>query len=371
MGYSVRLITRPGGARASEPNTVARLEIERLARSRVAEVAPGLSALDWRVRARRVPPDFWQWLYFGNPAGDAVAVIAYHEGRPVGRFERIPMRMIVDGESVGAELLQGLTLDLEFRQWTHYRRLIGATMRAEGAGDPAFSFGFATSMLAKQHHSLGQPVLGRIPVFAAVLDGQAMLRGREFPPFVSAVGGPLAQALFRWRPGPAPANLEIREADEFPEAVGGLQCPPSGGKVALQKDRTYLNWRYIQCPTEDYGRLTAWRDGQLRGFVVWRTDEKRGDGWILELSARDGDDATLIALLDAVRERMVLAGTGLVMASFPARGAAARTLRRTGFTDWATRWKNLSLIVVRGASSCQTIIDRAAWYHSMGDWLYH
>jgi len=348
------------------------LKMERLDRTRLEHVAEGLSELDWRVRERRVPPKFWQWLYFGNPAGDAVAMIAYHEGRPVGRFERIPMRMIVDGESVGAEVLQGLTLDREFRQWSHYRRLVGGALREERGERPAFSFAFATPMFARQHHSLGQPVLGRVPVFAAVLNGKAMLRRRGVPALVSAAAGPLAQALFRWRARPAPENIEIREVAEFPEEAGSFQHPPAmRGKVALQKDRAYLNWRYTQCPSVDYHRLTAWRGGQLFGFLVWRADEIGGNGWILELSARDDDADTLSALLGVARGEMQLAGAGLVMASFPIGGAAARVLRRAGFAGLATRWKNLSLIVVPGPLDCPAASDRTGWTHSMGDWLYH
>jgi len=356
-----------------------RLQIERLDRARVEQVAEGLSDLDWRVRKRRVPPQFWQWLYFGNPAGEAVAMIAYHEGRPVGRFERIPMRMIVNGKSAGAELLQGLTLDREFRQWTHYRRLVGGALREKRGEKSGFSFGFATPAFARQHHALGEPVLGRVPVFAAVLDAGAALRSRGVPALVSAAAGPVAQAFFRWRPGPTPPNIEIREVAEFPEEAGSLQHPPAlQGKVVLQKDRAYLNWRYAS-PAAVYRRLTAWRSGKLCGFLVWRTDEIGGNGWILELSARDDDAATMSALLGEARGKMQLSGTGLVMASFPEGAAAARMLRRAGFTGLATRWKNLSLIVVPAPSDCPSdypsdcpeVSERAAWTHSMGDWLYH
>jgi len=362
----VRLATR-ATVRLREPKPLTGLTIERLERGRVEQVAAGLSELDWRVRARRVPPAFWHWLYFGNPAGDAVAMIAYHEGRPVGRFERIPIRMIVHGESVVAELLQGLTLDREFRQWNHYRRLVGGALREECAAKPAFSFGFATPTFARQHHSLGQPVLGRVPVYAALLDGGAALRHRTHAPLVSSTAGTLAQALFGWKRGPAPANIEIREIAEFPSEVSACQA----GTVALQKDCVYLNWRYANCPAAHYRRLAAWRSGELYGFMVWRAGEAGSNGWILELSARDDDAATLFALLAAAREEMQAARTGLVMASFPENAAAARVLRRAGFSALATRWKNLSLIVVPGPSNYPEVSDRAAWTHSMGDWLYH
>jgi hypothetical protein len=166
------------------------LQIERIARTNIADISAGLCALDWSVRARRVPPDFWPWLYFRNPAGDAVAIAAFDGHRPVGRFERIPVRVAVDGQTQTADLMQGLTLAPEFRQWTHLRRLLAAALRAESAEKPVFSFGFTTSAAARLNASLGHPVLGRVPVFAAVVDGTAMWRGRKFPSPVSAIAGP-------------------------------------------------------------------------------------------------------------------------------------------------------------------------------------
>ena len=358
--------------RTGDLKATSQLQIERIGRTNIADVSAGLCDLDWNVRARQVPPDFWPWLYFRNPAGDAVAIVAFDGQRPVGRFERIPVRVAVDSQTQTADLLQGLTLAPEFRQWTHLRRLLAAAIRAESVEKPVFSFGFSTSAAARLHASIGQPVLGRVPVFAVVLNGTAMLRGRKFPSPVSAIAGPLSGALFRWRTRPHEGHIEVSETNEFTggiEELRPLPVPPTA--VFVLKDPAYLNWRYVERPGACYHRLIAWKGRQPAGFLVWRANEINRDGYILELAARNDDPATFDALLHAAREQMQSAGLGLVTASFPRAGAAAHALLRAGFGSWATLWKNMSLVVVPRQQGRQTELSLTAWNYSLGDWLYH
>lgn len=336
------------------------------------EFCAGLCDLDWEVRARRLPPEFWPWLYFRNPAGDAVAIIAFHGGRPVGRFERIPVRVTVDGKIETADLLEGLTLAPEFRQWSHLRRMLAMAFRDEPVEKPLFSFGFATAAATRLHSSLGQPVLGRVAVFSAALDGAAMWRGRGVPAWISALAGPLSGALIRWRAQPPGGQIEVRETGDFTADLDELTSALTGPTaIGLRKDPAYLNWRYVQRPGASYRRLIAWQDQQPTGMLVWRPEEVSGDGYILELAARNGDPATLDALLDTARERMRSARVGLVTASFPRAAAAAQALLRAGFVSWATRWKNMSLIVTPREHGRRRELSMTDWNYSLGDWLYH
>lgn len=356
----------------SNLTTTSQLQIERIDRARTVEVAEGLCDLDWKVRARQVSPDFWQWLYFRNPAGEAVAIIAVDEGRPVGRFERIPVRVVADGRIQTADLLLGLTLAPEFRQWNHLRRLLVATLRAEPVEKPVFSFGFATAAASRLRKSLGQPVLGRVPVFAAVLDGVAMWRGRKFPPAVSAVAGPLSGALMRWKARPSGGQIEVHESSGFSGDLDELSpFLATSTAIGIRKDPVYLNWRYVERPGACYHRLMAWENQRPAGMLVWRAEETTRDGYILELAARNDDPITFDALLGTAREQMQSAKLGLVTASFPRAGAAAQALLRAGFVSWVTRWKNMSLIVTPREQGRRTELSLTAWNYSLGDWLYH
>lgn len=300
-----------------------------------------------------------------------MAIGAFNHQLPVGRFERIPIRMLVDGQTRTADLMQGLTLAPEFRQWTHLRQMLVAGLSAEALEWTTFSFGFTTAAASKLHATLGGPVLGRVHVFAALLDGATLFRSRKFPPLLNAITGVAVGALLQWRPSSPDDSIEVVEVSEFGR-LDELRSASNGGRtVFVRKDTLYLNWRYVERPGAIYRRLFALRSGRPAGFLVWRADEINRDGHILELIARDGDLAVLDALLHFAREQMRAAGVGLVMASFPGDSPSGRALRRARFVNWMTFWKNMHLIVTPGQCHEQPELYAPAWDYALGDWLYH
>ena len=371
VGWLAQIRLRAPRRKQHGPTVAPEVHVEQVTRATIGRLAVGLCDLDRQVRARNVPPDFWQWLYFSNPAGDAVAVVAAHDSRPVGRFECVPVRLVAGGEISTAYHLQGLTLARDFRQWAHLNSLLSAALDAQHSIDPIFSFGFTTSAATRLHASLGLPVLGRVSMFAAAIDGGVLLGGRGFPSPLGALAGPFAGVLMRWRTGLSHAAVEVRETADFTSAFDDLATPSGPDSIGLRKDAGYLNWRYVQRPGACYRRLTAWKNGEPAGLLVWRAEDVHRDGYILELAVRDDDPDTMDGLLHASRKQMQSAGVGLVTASFPRSSAAARALVRVGFVGWYSLWKKMSLAVVPGRKGRFAGMSLAQWRYSLGDWLYH
>ncbi len=353
--------------------TATEFRVERITRENVREFAAGLSEMDLRVRGRKLGADFWPWLYFGNPAGAGTAVVALEGRRVVGKLGRVPVWMTADGERLTAELGEGLTLLPESRTWAHFRALGEAAALAEPEQKAAFSFGFATPYISKLHASMGYPVLGRVPIFAGVLNGTRMLAARGFARTAAMAAGCAARAVFglqrSCRAAPGVHPIEIAS---FGEEFDGLwrSIEPSGG-VAIVKDAAYLNWRYVQCPAASYHRVAARSGGELAGYIVWRDRGPNDDGYVLELAAKSDSRTVLSALLLAALEDMARNDTGLVMASFPASAACVAVLRSAGFGAWATRLKNMSLIVTPRPGESRPERMAGAWQYTLGDWIYH
>ncbi len=353
--------------------TAADFHLERVSRENVGEFAAGLSAMDLSVRGRRLGTDFWPWLYFGNPAGAGTAVVALAGRRVVGKLGRVPVRVTAGGEGLTAELGEGLTLLPEVRTWTNFRALCEAAVLAKPEQKAAFSFGFATPYISKLHAAMGYPVLGRVPMFAGVLDGTRMLAARGFARPAAMAAGAAARALFGLkRRHRAAAGIDLAEIASFGEEYDALwrSTEPRGG-VAIVKDARYLNWRYVQCPAASYRRVAAWSGGELAGYIVWRDRGPNNDGYVLEFACKGNSRPVLSALLLAALEDMARNDTGLVMASFPASAACVRVMRSAGFGAWATRLKNMSLIVTPRPGECRPERVAGAWQYTLGDWIYH
>jgi len=340
-------------------------------RGNVWDFAASLSEMDRSVRGRNLSADFWPWLYFGNPAGTGTAVVALAGGRVVGKMGRVPLRVTADGERLTAELREGFTLLPESRTWANFRALGAAA--AEPEQTAAFAFGFATPTMSKLHASMGYPVLGRVRIFAGVLNGTSMMAARGFARPVAGAAGRAAQAILgvkrKYR---ASAGVDLVEIASFGEEFDALwrSIEPSSG-VAVVKDAAYLNWRYVQCPAARYRRVAAWCGGELAGYIVWRDRGPNDDGYVLEFAGKGDRGPALIALLLAALEDMARNDTGLVMACFPPSAACVPALRSAGFGVWATRLKNMRLIVVPRDGEARPERVAGAWQYTLGDWIYH
>jgi hypothetical protein len=351
--------------------TAADFRVERLTRENVAEFAAGLSKMDESVRGRRLGADFWPWLYFGNPAGTGTAAVALAGGRVVGKLGLVPLRVTADRERLTAELGEGLTLLPEWRTWANFRALAAAV--AEPERTAAFAFGFATPYISKLHALMGHPVLGRVPIFAGVLNGTGMLAARGFRGPAAVAAGCAARLVFGLkRSDRAAAGIELAEIAGFGDEYDALwrAIEPHRG-VAVVKDALYLNWRYVECPAARYHRVAARCGGELAGYIVWRDRGPHGDGYVLELAARGDSRPVLTALLRAAIEGMAGNDTGLAMASFRTSSTCAAVVRSAGFGTWATRLKNMRLIVAPREGESRPERMAGAWHHTLGDWIYH
>jgi hypothetical protein len=168
------------------------------------------------------------------------------------------------------------------------------------------------------------------------------------------------------------AGVDLAEIASFGAEFDALwrSIEPARG-VAVVKDAAYLNWRYVRCPAASYHRVAARRDGELVGYIVWRDHGPNDDGYVLELAARGDNRPVLSALLLTAIEAMARNGAGLVLASFPEPAACVAALRSAGFGMWATRLKDMRLIVVPRAGESRPEGVAGAWQYTLGDWIYH
>jgi hypothetical protein len=72
----------------------------------------------------------------------------------------------------------------------------------------------------------------------------------------------------------------------------------------FQRNREYMNWRFIKDPTKDYKIVAAVSDNEIIGYVVLEIDDDNGylGGYLIELlSLRNRNDVNLALIKEAVR----------------------------------------------------------------------
>lgn len=317
---------------------------------------------------------YWRWKYFDNPAGAACVAAAKVGEEIVGTLGCLPVRMRVHGSEVVATQQVDVAIMSEYRGGGIYFQLANAMIEEGAKRGIGFGFGFATEQTrALSVDFLGFDLVGPIHRLAKVL---------HYGHYAGALLGPRVARMVRSvtapaRPGKArrsrPLAGNIAAVDRFDERFDRAAANLIQAPIMAIRDAAYLNWRYADCPTVEYGRYATGTEAAVSGFVVFHTYEADGvvRGIIDELVCSPDDPEALQRLLSAALADLAADGAVNAICWLPAWHPLAARVRALGFR---VREARNELIVLRnkatGAES-EHLKEESNWYYTHGDSDFH
>lgn len=135
--------------------------------------------------------------------------------------------------------------------------------------------------------------------------------------------------------------------------------------MCVRRDRTYLRWKYLECPHRRYEIWQARRRRELAGYAVIRHEDYRGLrlGWILDVFTHAKDHEARGVLLGAVLEALRAAGVARAQA-FSMNARVAEDMRRYGFL---ARPSPMQFCVRSRAGGDVPFADLGRWHVMFGD----
>ena len=270
----------------------------------------------------------WEWQYRQNPhAREPDIWIARDDGRIVGQYATMPVRLSLSGREVdaswGMDVMvaperqrQGLG-ELLFRTWDRHT---GASL----------GMGLSTGS-HRLFRKLEWPDVGPVPCLIKPVSPRGFTR-TGWPSLVnrmvSLAAVPLV-AFFRSRT----RSRDVRMVHDFDERFTELweRVAPKFA-FAVRRDAAYLRWKYLALPHIRYDIVALNRGASIAGYAVYRhIDEPRGRTTALVDLLADPDDRTATAeLLGAVEREARTAGSDKIRA-FVMNEAFRRTMRAQGY----------------------------------------
>jgi GNAT acetyltransferase-like protein len=332
----------------------------------VAEFLSPLGDAGFSSRLRGKVSAYYRWKY-GNGPGESDRVrLAIGADGLIGVVAMLPRRIKLGGRMLTAFELGDLLTGPGYR-----RQGVFSTLGREACEASA-----ATGALSYvKPNADSAPVLLKHLGFSRLLELETLARPIRISRILAqrfgrwpfdAWGRPLDK-LFAVRPPSGPPFL-TREAifttefDRLWDAVAG-DYP-----AIVVRDRTYLEWRYAQNPTE-YTVLTA-RDGggRLRGYGVGLVVQcgARRIGYLVDILARREDYATQVALAKGILRSCSDEGaqtvhTWIAKGSGSVQSNLRSALRSVGFFPRGSGW------VLWRPSVDDLPSDPRAWYLTMAD----
>jgi hypothetical protein len=304
-------------------------------------------------------------------------VVAIKEGRVIGKLGNVYANLSVNGSIVKAGLLEGLEVIPEERSWQCFRGILAGCAEASRDDRVGFGYAFSTKSSAKLNQKIGWSILGQVPVYAGFVNLQQALADRSLPPLLTWFGcllGPAVEVSLKSVGCPL-EGCEFKLIERFDADFDELWASAKESRaVAVVKDARYLNWRYLGFPGREHECWAIYREGQLLGWVAFRTRQKHREGCLLDMVARNNDPQILRALVEWTLQRFETHRVGLVRASFPADSPEGSVLRKLGFQAWTTLIAGIQLVVAstdQKNGTARSELRMANWHFSLGDWLYY
>jgi hypothetical protein len=142
-----------------------------------------------------------------------------------------------------------------------------------------------TSQMRELQYRLGWERIAPLETLVFVLRGGPVV-ANKFPPVVRTGAGialTLRQRWRHWRGRQAARPLQVREVERFGAPHDRLwERVKSGYRVAVVRDASYLNWKYVEQPGQNFLRLEL-VNGAVEAGVAARD--------------RTGDDVAAVAVL--------------------------------------------------------------------------
>ncbi len=319
------------------------------------------------LHLRDKSPAYYRWMYFDNPTGQAFGCFARHGDRIVSSFAMAPKQVVVGGRIVRLGKTMDMFTDPDYQGMGLIRKCadrVFAEARDHGVDGWYVTPSVNSYPIFKNKWGYAEPFQ---PIFRArLIDPRAALAAVS-PALVRRLGPQLVTRLSRWprRRLKLPKGWTVSQPTRFgPETDQLWDAIAPTHQVALVRNASYLNWRYVDNP-DDYSLWALHFQGELRGIVVTKQTIRRGlpVGDIVDLICARDDATTLRLLVRLAVDRCAAAGCAMV---------EAWSIRGTLFDR---RLRSAGLLIARAKMPLllspdypdRLLYDAEAWWLTQGD----
>lgn len=317
---------------------------------------------------------WWQWMYRDNPNGKGIVWLAVHDGKVVGQYAIVPRRMKVGSQSVAGALSLDTMTHPGYRRQGIFETLAKAVYEEAGRdgihivhGFPnEFSYpGFVTRLDWFYVDTMGtllKPLNWRNALTIAISNRLLLMIG-------ALTGNLVGMAFSRGRKAPAVEGLIIAQVPSFDERINEFWAKLSHQyRVMVERNREYLNWRYVDAPDSDYLVYIAERGAEVVGYLVLHCMQmgQASAAIIFDILAESEEIAQCL-IAEAV-ERSKRERVDLVYYASVGGSSVPKAFRRNGFMHFPSV-KRLRFCAY-STSSCASrefLQNRGNWFIQMGD----
>lgn len=341
--------------------------------------------------------EYWQWKYKKNPAGfsSSLTWIAEDRNKIVGYFAVIPVKIRV-GEDVvlGAQSVDA-AVHPDYQRQGIFQALIKESMMETLREGVLVIYAHAGRVSYLGFMKLGWKDFFSIPKQYKILDLKKVIKASIWRNSTSETvsqgvfitigafkralqrknlsskeifvldllkqtlllaAGMVFKPFFFFYPDPLPKirGSKISEKHSFDHRIDRFwKKLPKDFEITVEKDKRYLDWRYVQNPGADYTIFFAEKEDEVDGYIVLKCEED--EGLIMDLFGNN--DEVLFGLIGKAIEFFRKRGMLIIQCWMRENLQYNRVLRKSGFFSY--QW---IVPLVSCLKSLQGVLDSAVLY---------
>lgn len=280
---------------------------------------------------------WWRWLYKDNPIGAARIWLAEHDGKIVGQYPLVYMKMKVGNKILKASKNLDLMTHPDYRYQGIFSKLERHALDEAEKEGVYITFGFPSPNTASYpgHIKSGWFDVGTMRPMFKPLNWVSVLKTRiknNFLRSLVAIGASLVLKGFaRTQGSPTMEGLTITQISSFDDRIDDFWARVSDQyEIMIVRDKDYLNWRY-GAPDANNSLFLAEKAEEIYGYLVLCCQQE-GDirvSSIFDIMAKS--EEIIRCLVSRAIEYCKQEKVDLIIYAAIANKTYRRALRKSGF----------------------------------------
>jgi L-amino acid N-acyltransferase YncA len=314
--------------------------------------------------------DLWEWKYSKNPHGSPLIWVAEDKGRIVGCYILNPVKLRIGRNLVMGAQSVDAAVDNSYRGGGIFKKLASAAIAEASSNGINLIYAFPTEISYKGQIRIGCRPMFMIPKMYRVFRIGSLLEKSldiESSSIKRVVGILDAFQGARARKVSAKSDFrfELSSIKEFDSTfeIFWEEISEKNNSVLVERDLSYLNWRYIAHPEKQYKVCVCKKDTKIVGYAVFNVERT---------SKIDRESVNQISVGNIID---LITLPNMASSAYPLISAACNYFEHEHVDIagcWMTRWHPLhSMLAKFGFSDFFELLRRTVSRSKIGSYLIY
>ncbi|MCL4429605.1 MAG: GNAT family N-acetyltransferase, partial [Chloroflexi bacterium] len=217
---------------------------------------------------------YWTWQYEENPNGSPITWVAEDNGKIVGCYNLIPTKIRIGQTSTKGAQAVDAAVDKSYRHAGIFKKLATNAIAQAKQEEIALVYAFPNEYSYRGQVRIGYRPMSIIPKMYKVFHLDSVFEEYGFKGLLAQKAANLMEVIQRITETMTNPELinsyYVKKIKDFDSRfdIFWSKIKESNNKILVERDATYLRWRYSRHPEKRYTTYICEKNGEIAGYII-------------------------------------------------------------------------------------------------------